>query len=103
MPAQQSPRRNREQQKRERDRRDRRPTTAATALTGGPEVTVGDTTPFETLLRIIRVHKLWVLQGLIIVPLLVMAATLTQDKAYTATANLQFHDDPSVTTEQATG
>jgi capsular exopolysaccharide synthesis family protein len=103
MPAQQSPRRNREQQKRERDRRDRRPTTAGAALTGGPEVALRESTPFETLLRIIRVHKLWVLQGLIIVPLLVMAATLTQDKAYTATANLQFHDDPSIASEQPTG
>ena len=94
MPAQSSPRRSREQQKRERDRRDRRPTPAvANALTGATDAPVGESTPFETLLRIIRVHKIWVLQGLIIVPLLVMAATLTQEKTYTATANLLFRDD----------
>jgi polysaccharide biosynthesis transport protein len=104
MPAQQSPRRNREQQKRERDRRDRRPTTAVSqSLSGAPETTVGESTPFETLLRIIRVHKLWVLQGLIIVPLLVMAATLTQEKAYTATANLLFRDDSTSLIEQSAG
>ena len=104
MPAQQSPRRSREQQKRERDRRDRRPTPAVNpALGGPPETTVGEASPFETLLRIIRVHKLWVLQGLIIVPLLVMAATLTQDKTYTATANLLFRDDSTSLLEQNTG
>jgi capsular exopolysaccharide synthesis family protein len=104
MPAQQSPRRSREQQKRERDRRDRRPTPAvAQGLAGAPDAPVGESTPFETLLRIIRVHKIWVLQGLIIVPLIVIAATLTQDKQYTATANLQFHDDPTVGTQQSTG
>jgi capsular exopolysaccharide synthesis family protein len=104
MPAQSSPRRNREQQKRERDRRDRRPTAAvAGALTGAPDVPVGESTPFETLIRIIRIHKIWVLQGIIIVPLLVMAATLTQDKAYTATANLQFRDDSTGIVEQNSG
>jgi capsular exopolysaccharide synthesis family protein len=104
MPAQSSPRRNREQSKRERDRRDRRPAPAvAHSLTGATDAPVGETTPFETLLRIIRVHKIWVLQGLIIVPLLVMAVTLTQEKQYTATANLLFRDDPTGILEQNTG
>jgi capsular exopolysaccharide synthesis family protein len=104
MPAQSSPRRSREQQKRERDRRDRRPTPAVNnALTGPPDAPVGESTPFETLLRIIRVHKIWVLQGLIIVPLLVMAATLTQEKTYTATANLLFRDDATGILDQNTG
>jgi capsular exopolysaccharide synthesis family protein len=104
MPAQQSPRRSREQQKRERDRRDRRPTPAvAQGLTSAPESTVGEATPFETLLRIIRVHKIWVLQGLIIVPLLVAAATLTQDKKYTATANLLFRGDSTAIIQENTG
>jgi succinoglycan biosynthesis transport protein ExoP len=104
MPAQSSPRPRREQQKRERDRRDRRPTPAVSnTLTGPPDAPVGESTPFETLLRIIRVHKIWVLQGLIIVPLLVMAATLTQEKTYTATANLLFRDDTTLSTTTATG
>lgn len=104
MPAQQSSRRNREQQKRERDRRDRRPAPAVSQTLVGPgDAPVGETTPFETLLRIIRVHKLWVLQGLIIVPLLVMAATLTQDKSYTATSALQFRPDSTGLLDETTG
>jgi polysaccharide biosynthesis transport protein len=104
MPAQSSPRPRREQQKRERDRRDRRPTPAVTnALTGPPDAPVGESTPFETLLRIIRVHKIWVLQGLIIVPLVVMAFTLTQGKEYTATASLLFRDDTTLSNTTATG
>jgi len=104
MPAQSSPRPRREQQKRERDRRDRRPTPAVSnTLTGPPDAPVGESTPFETLLRIIRVHKIWVLQGLIIVPVVVMAFTLTQGKEYTATANLLFRDDTSLSTTNNTG
>jgi capsular exopolysaccharide synthesis family protein len=104
MPAQSSPRRNREQQKRERDRRDRRPAPAiAHSLTGATDMPVGESTPFETLLRIIRVHKIWVLQGLIIVPLVVMALTLTQEKQYTATANLLFRADPASALSQNAG
>src|SRR6185295_14408427 len=104
MPAQSSPRPRREQQKRERDRRDRRPTPAiSNTLTGPPDAPALESTPFETLLRIIRVHKIWVLQGLIIVPLVVMAFTLTQGKEYTATANLLFRDDTTLSTAQATG
>jgi hypothetical protein len=104
MPAQSSPRPRREQQKRERDRRDRRPTPAVSnTLTGPPDAPVGESTPFETLLRIIRVHKIWVLQGLIIVPVVVMAFTLTQGKEYTATANLLFRDDTTISTTNNTG
>jgi len=104
MPAQSSPRPRREQQKRERDRRDRRPTPAiSNTLTGPPDAPAPESTPFETLLRIIRVHKIWVLQGLIIVPLVVMAFTLTQEKEYTATANLLFRSDPTNVLNQNTG
>ena len=103
MPAQSSPRPRREQQKRERDRRDRRPNAGgAPPLAGPPEVSVGESSPFEALLRIVRLHKLWVLQGLVIVPLVVMALTLTQDKAYTATANLLFRDDSTGSVVQNT-
>jgi tyrosine-protein kinase len=66
-------------------------------------VSVGEGSPFEALVRIVRLHKLWVLQGLVIVPLIVMALTLTQDKAYTATANLLFRDDSTGSVTQNTG
>jgi capsular exopolysaccharide synthesis family protein len=92
MPAQQSPSRRSREQSKERDRRNRRPATSSTQ-TFGSDTAVRESTPLETFLRILRVHKLWVLQGLIIVPIIVMALTLTQGKAYTATANLQFRDD----------
>ena len=70
---------------------------------GGPEAPVAESSAFETLLRIVRVHWLWVLQGLVIVPALVMAATLTQEKAYTATASLLFREDSTALVEPAGG
>ena len=100
MPAPQS--RTRPDEDRSPRRRRGRAAPVAQPLAGPPEVSVGESSPFEALVRIVRLHKLWVLQGLVIVPVVVMALTLTQDKAYTATASLLFRDDSTGSVVQNT-
>lgn len=46
----------------------------------------------DTLVRILRVRKWWVLQALVIVPLVVTVLTLRQEERYTAEASLLFRD-----------
>jgi capsular exopolysaccharide synthesis family protein len=46
----------------------------------------------DTFLRILRVRKWWVLQALIIVPLVVTLLTLRQEERFTAEASLLFRD-----------
>ncbi|HEY5816242.1 MAG TPA: CpsD/CapB family tyrosine-protein kinase [Solirubrobacterales bacterium] len=49
----------------------------------------------EQLLRIVRRRKLVVLQAVVLVPLLALLFSLTQEKEYTATATLLFRQAPS--------
>lgn len=49
----------------------------------------------EQLLRIVRRRKLVVLQAAVLVPLLALVFSLTQEKEYTATATLLFRQAPS--------
>lgn len=49
----------------------------------------------EQLLRIVRRRKLVVLQAMVIVPLLALLFSLTQEEEYTATATLLFRQAPS--------
>jgi polysaccharide biosynthesis transport protein len=46
----------------------------------------------DSLIRILRTRKWWVLQGLVIVPLIAVLLTLRQEEQYTAEANLLFRD-----------
>lgn len=64
---------------------------------GRPAAPVGEQAPglLENFLRILRVRKWWVLQGLIIVPLVVAALSLRQEERFTATANLLFREAPA--------
>ena len=66
---------------------------------GGPG---GEPSPglLESFLRILRVRRWWVLQGLVIVPLVVTVLSLRQEERYTATANLLFRDAPSAGLEE---
>jgi capsular exopolysaccharide synthesis family protein len=47
---------------------------------------------FESILRILSRRKWWVLQGLVIVPLVVAILTLRQEERYTGTASMLFRD-----------
>jgi succinoglycan biosynthesis transport protein ExoP len=62
-----------------------------------PTGPVGEPAPrlLENFLRIVRVRKWWVLQGLILVPLVVTVLSLRQEERYTATANLLFREAPA--------
>lgn len=69
-----------------------------TQTTGRPPVAPGgEPAPglLESFLRILRVRKWWVLQGLIIVPLIVVGLSLRQEERFTATANLLFREAPA--------
>ncbi len=46
----------------------------------------------DSLLRILRVRKWWVLQALVLVPIVVALLTLQQEKRYTAASSLLFRD-----------
>ena len=46
----------------------------------------------DSLIRILRTRKWWVLQGVVIVPLIAVLLTLRQEEQYTAEANLLFRD-----------
>ena len=53
---------------------------------------VDERPPLESLLAVLRARKWWVIQALVLVPLLVGALSATQEKEYRATANLLFRD-----------
>ncbi len=53
--------------------------------------------------RVLRRRKLWVLQGLVLVPLLVAVLTLRQEEQYTATAALFFSDSTGAVLEDLSG
>jgi len=56
-----------------------------------------------SLLHVVRRRKLWVLQGLVIVPLIVVVLTLRQEEQYTATAALLFRDSAGALLEESSG
>ena len=61
---------------------------------GAPQPTGARDQPalLDTFVRILRVRKWWVLQALIIVPLIVTLLTLRQEERFTAEASLLFRD-----------
>jgi len=63
----------------------------------------GEPTTLLTLFAVLRRRFLWVLQGLIIVPLLVGILTLRQEAQYTAAAGLLFRDSAAALLEDASG
>jgi succinoglycan biosynthesis transport protein ExoP len=55
----------------------------------------GETSASGGVLGVIRRRKWWILQALVLVPVLVMFATSRQEKKYTASAGLLFRDPPA--------
>ncbi len=73
------------------------------ATSGGPEQQPPQQDLLAAVWRVLRKRKLWVLQGLVIVPLLVAVLTLRQEEQYTATAGLFFRDSTGAGLEDLSG
>lgn len=56
-----------------------------------------------TVVRVLRTRWLWVAQGLVLVPLVVLLLTLRQEEQYTATAALFFRDSTGALLEELSG
>jgi len=76
------------------------PAQAAAPLAPAPS-SVEPPALLDSLLRIVRVRKWWVLQALVLVPLVVGILTSRQQELYTASANLLFRDAAASLLEEA--
>ncbi len=71
--------------------------------TFGPDQEPPPQNLLTTVGRVLRTRKLWVLQGLVLVPLVVAVLTLRQEEQYTATAALFFRDSAGAVLEELGG